>query len=408
MTLFTENEIEEQVVWEGTIGEMGPTAGADLEVPADFMKIVTDSDSDPMFVTVDVESGMSKSKRNWKPEHLQAVVNKVNKDRMAGNLGHPLLDPKAHERDFPIPQVAWVVAKSTQVGGKMTARFKGYVLKTAQARELLKLGLIDGVSIFGDSRMKPIQGGYEVISFSPETIDFARKGRAGMTSRIVGLTGEQTSKGGNVEPKDIAALSPDEIKTHAPLVYDKIQADAVAPLNVKVGEMETAIKGLQPDVDVLGEIKKLLKLEDGENPVEKLTNFIKRVEDVGSESVRNFVHELAGKKVKTERGQALLKRLIGEQESSGWAFSSQYDGALTDDLKTKITEDFTKVIDADDQVKELVGEMISNDDDKGKSNGQGGSGLGGRSRAGNDAGRNDKSEKRGGLTITKRKFSDVS
>jgi hypothetical protein len=170
-------EITEQVEFEGLIAEMGAydtSTRPDLKIPEDFLTTVRTNDDDPMFVTVEVEAGWSRSKRHWKPEHLRQVVEKVNKERMAGNLGHPLLDKAAHEGGFPIPQVAWAVA--TMEGNK--AVFKGYVLKTAQARELLKLGLIDGVSIFGDSRMKPVQGGYEVLTFDPETIDFARKGRS--------------------------------------------------------------------------------------------------------------------------------------------------------------------------------------------------------------------------------------
>lgn len=402
MTLLTQ-EIQEFTVWEGTIGEMGPAVAPDIPVPEDFMNTVRGVDDDPLFVTVEVESGWSKSKRNWKPEHLKTVIDKVNKDRMAGNLGHPLLDEKEHERGFPIPQVAWVAAKGTQIGDVFRATFKGYVLKTAQARELLKLGLIDGVSIFGDSRMKPVTGGYEVISFSPETIDFARKGRSGMKSRVVALTGEQeTAKGGNtVEPKDIAALSVDEIRTHAPLVYEKIQSDATDPLNTKIGEQETAIGVMKPDVDLVGEIRKLLKLEEGENPVEKITNLMQRIEDAGRDEIKAFINSLIDKRVKTDRGKALLRRFIGEMESD-------YEGPLTDELKTKITADFNEQIDGDDELKELVGEMAPATEGT-KEKQEGGASLGGRSRAGSEHGRGnaDGETKRGGLTIKTRKFSEV-
>lgn len=409
--MAAENEIDSHAMWEGAIGEMGSAAtiSPDLQVPIDFMSTVTANDDDPMFVTVEVESGWSKSRRNWKPEHLKKVVDKVNAHRMAGNLGHPLLDPKSHERDFPIPQVAWVVASMRESGGRSVAKFKGYVLKTAQARELLKLGLIDGVSIFGDSRMKPVKDGYEVISFEPETIDFARKGKSGMQSRILALTGEEEPlKGGwNVEPREIASLTVDEIKTHAPLVHKAIVDEALEPINVKVGEMETTISTMKPEVDVLGEIKKLLKLEDGENPVEKLANFITRVEETATSEIKAFVHELVTKKVKTERGQQLLRRLIGEMESTGFSFSSEYEGPLTDDLKKKITDDFTAKVDGDDEIKELVGEMVSSatDDRRG---GSGGSALGGRSRVGEDHGRNEEGERRGGLLIKKKKLAEVS
>ena len=378
-------EINEMVVWEGTIAEMGPldtSTRPDLKIPADFLDTIRQGDDDPLFVTVEVEAGWSRSKRNWKPEHLRKVVEKVNKDRMAGNLGHPLLDKAAYERDFPLPQVAWAAA--TMEGNK--AVFKGYVLKRAEARELLKLGLIDGVSIFGDSRMKPVQGGYEVISFEPETIDFARKGRSGMKSRVVSLTGEHApGRGDNVDAKDIAAISEDELRTHAPLLVREIERKAVEPVETKVGEQTALVAELQPEVDLLGEIKKLLKLKDGENPVEKLAAFIEDVEEAGRDEIKSFINGLVEKRVKSTRGQALVKRLIGEMESD-------FEGPLTDELKAEIKTKFEEKVEGDEDIKSLVGEMTTEDEDEDRRGGHGGSNLGGRSRAGASRGRGDKAD----------------
>jgi hypothetical protein len=383
MSVLTQ-EITELVEVEGRIAEMGTydtSTRPGLKIPDDFLSTVTSGDDDPMFVTVEVESGWSRSKRNWKPEHLRATVDKVNRERMAGNLGHPLLDKQAHEGGFPIPQVAWAVA--TMEGNK--AVFKGYVLKKAEARELLRLGLIDGVSIFGDARMKPVQGGYEVLTFDPETIDFARKGRSGMKSRIVSLTGEQaTERGNTVDAKDIAALSEDGIRTHAPLLVREIERKAVEPVEQKVGEQVALVASLQPEVDVLVEIKKLLKLQDGENPVDKLATFIEQVEEAGKSEIKAFVNTLVEKKVKSTRGQALLRRLIGEMEKG-------YEGELDDDLKKKITDDFNAAIETDKDFVKMVGEMRS-DESSEEENGTGSGGgrtLGGRSRAGSARGRND-------------------
>lgn len=374
-------EINDVVELAGHIAEMGPyetSTRPDLVVPGDFLAKIKATDDDPLFVTVTVEAGWSESKRLWKTEHLRKVVNKVNKDRMAGNLGHPLLDPKAYEREFPKPQVVWAAATLEND----TATFKGYVLKSAEAREYLKMGLIDGVSIFGDSTMKPVKGGYEVVGFEPETIDFARKGRSGMKSKVVALTGEQApgrTGGDAVDPKEIAALSPEEIKTHAPLVFRAIQEEATVPLTEKIGEMTTAADAVKPEIDLLGKIKELLKLSDGEDPVTKLGNLIERIEEAGSSEIKAYIKELIAKKVKTTRGQALVGRLIGEMHT-------EYDGPLTEDLKKKIETDFEAKVEGDEVVKELVGEM-STTRGNGGGEGEGGSSLGGRSRAGAQRGR---------------------
>lgn len=367
---------------EGTIAEMGPldtSTHPELAVPSDFMETIRQSDDDPLFVTVEVKSGKSRNKRIWKPEHLRKTVDRVVRDRMAGNLGHPLLDPKSYERDFPLPQVAWCSA--TMKGDR--ALFKGYVLKRAEARELLKLGLIDGVSIFGDARMKPVQDGYEVISFEPETIDFARKGRSGMESRVVSLTGEHaTGRGDTVEPKDIAALSVDELRTHAPLLVEHIERTATEPLNAKIGEMEGAVASLQPEVDVLGEIKKLLKLTDGENPVEKLSNLLAQIEDAASADIKGYIKEVVAKKIKSTRGQNLVHRLLGEMHTE---FAGR---ELDDELRGEIKTAIENKIKDDEDVSALVGEMAGHSDDE-EGETRGGSNLGGRSRAGAQRGRGD-------------------
>jgi hypothetical protein len=394
------NEIQEHDDIYGRIGEMGTADAIAIDLPVNeaFLNRVRAEDENPMFVTAEVESGWSRSKRHWKPEHLRKVVDLVNSKNMGGVLGHPLLNKEDHDSAFPKPQVLWVAAKLTENGGKAVARFKGYVLKSAEAREYLKLGLIDGVSIFGDTRMKPVQGGYEVIAFDPESIDFARMGRAGMKSRVVALAGEQASEGGKVEPKDIAALQPEEIKTHAPLVFKAIQDEGRAEVETKVGEQATAIAELQPQVDLLAEIRKLLKLEDGDNPLEKVTNLIERIEGASASEIKDHLKALIAKKIKTERGQALVGRLIGEMHTN-------YEGPLTDDLKKKIEEDFNALTESDEEIKTLVGEMASFRDDDSRG-GEGGAGLGGRSRAGSSRGRSENEDgivrKTENITVRKR------
>jgi hypothetical protein len=202
-----------------------------------------------------------------------------------------------------------------------------------------------------------------------------------MKSRVVSLTGEQaTERGNTVDAKDIAALSEDEVRTHAPLLVREIERKAVEPIEAKVGEQVALVAELQPEVDILGEIKKLLKLQDGENPVEKLASFIESVEEAGKSEIKAFVNGLVEKKVKSTRGQALLRRLIGEMETN-------YEGDLTDDLKKKIEDDFTAAIEGDKDIVAMIGEMKVDDPDE--NGGNGGRNLGGRSRAGAQRGRDN-------------------
>jgi hypothetical protein len=394
-------EIEDTIF--GRVGEMGTfEVGSDLPVPSVLLDKIKAKDDDPMFVTAEVESGWSKSKRNWKPEHLRKVVDMVNNQTMGGVLGHPLLkDPKAYESDFPEPQVLWVKAGSREVGGKLVARFKGYVLKSAKAREYLHLGLIDGVSIFGPTKMKPVQGGYDVVDFSPESIDFARKGRSGMTSRVVALAGEQMTGGNSMDAKDIAAISEDEIRTHAPLLVKEIERKALEPVETKIGEQATLVAELQPEADLFSKVKELLKIADGENVLDKVENLLKTVEDASMAGIKSYLGALISKKVKTPRVQAIVNReIVGEM-------TKDYAGQeLTDELRKKIEVDFVDRIENDDELKVIVGEMAPFEDGGKGGNGmnRGGASLGGRSAAGEKRGRGDEQASRGSLTITKQRI----
>lgn len=391
----------------GPIGEMGgDDIATDLPVPADFMEQIRKSDDDPMFVTVEVASGVSKSKRKWKPEHVHQTVAKVNKERMGGNLGHPLLDPKAYDSAFPIPQVVWFAAKAQEMGGRTVGKFKGYVLKNAEARELLRLKLIDGVSWFGDVKGKRLPDGtLDVIHFDPETIDFARKGRSGMPSRVLALAGEQEPRGGNgVEPRDIAALSEDELKTHNPLLYAKIQTDAKGDLETKAGEMTEALAAAKPEVDMMAEIRKLLGLQEGENAIEKLTTFIGNAEEAAKDEIRTFVRSIVGKKVKTKRGQDVVVRLLGGEMETWEAMEP------TDENKKTIETAVESKLESDKTLSALVGEMSTwedpaenegEEDDKNKKDRTGGTRFGSRSRVGEMAGRTNSEEKVGAGSVVK-------
>ena len=386
----------------GRVAEMSALAHANdgLTVPADFLDKVKSDDPDPVFVTVEIESGLSKSNLLWKPEHVKKAVDKVNQQRMGGNLGHPLLDKEKYERDFPKPQVVWVAARLKEAGNKAVGVFKGYVLKSAEAREYLKLGLIDGVSWFGDTTMRPRkEGGFEITNFEPETIDFARKGRSGMPTRVLALAGEMSSgKENGVDPKEIAALSEDELRENNPLLVREIERKVTEPLTEKVGEQTATIEAQKAEVDVTAEIRKLLKLGEGENIIEKIEALLTKLDEATTADVREYIKEVVGKKVKSKTGQAIVHRLLGEMHTD-------YAGKTLDDsLKKEIEEAVEQRIEADEDVKALVGEMADMRESGGSGEERGGSRVQGRSRVGEmrhegNVIEGDKETRRGALKV---------
>lgn len=386
----------ECVISEMTADPASGGNGVVIPIDRDKLAKIKERDENPQFVTVAIESGWSKSNRWWKPEILKNIEKQVNAKKPVGYKGH--MTKAEIDTKFPDPQTVWLGAKTVSVGDKVVLWVKGYNLPRADVRDLLEHEAVNSVSVFGHSKMKPVKGGYEVIDFDLESIDWSRKNQSGMTARVMAVTSEMDSKGGNsVEPKEIAALSEDEIRAHAPLLVKEIERKAVAPIEERIGEMTTTVETLQPEVDVLVKVKELLGLTEGENVVEKVTSLLSTIEDASASEIKAYIKEAISKKVKTERGQALVARLIGEMHT-------EYDGQeFNDDLKAKIDADLEAKIEEDEVVKEIVGEMITfteTNDNKGKS--QGGSSLGGKSRSGSERKTEEAVRKTAHLTIRKR------
>lgn len=376
--LTEQTEIHETICEDGIsthIAEMGPFESSTIEVPIDREKLakIKERDEDPRFVTVEIEScstGFSKSKRRWPKHIIEKVSKRVNLLKPVGNLGH--LDEKQYDTHFPEPQVVWLGSTTTPRGSEIVMHVKGYLLPGSKARTYLENDAIDAVSLFGDSTLRPTRGGYEVVDFELESIDFTRKGRNGMKSRVVSVTGEQASRGGNtVEPKDIAALDESELRTHAPLLVKEIERLATEPIQTKIGEMTTAAEAAKPELDILGEIRKLLKLSEGENPVEKLQALLAKIDEVATSGVKDFIKGLVAKKVKNENAQNIVNRMIGEMHTE------YADKDFNDDLKKQIETDLDAKIEGDEDIKAVIGEMAPVE--RKPDDGRGGADLGGRS-----------------------------
>ena len=366
----------------GVVADMANDSTAALEVPVDQDKLqrYLSADPDPhpcKFVTVEIKSGFSKSKRNWRPEILEGIAKQINETHPVGNKGH--IKKEDYDTVYPEPQTVWLGATVARNGNQAVLRVKGYNLPGSTIRRDLQFDAVNGVSVYGNSRLRPIPGGHEVVEFDLETIDWSRKNRSGMQADVVAVTAENAPEGRTtVEPKDIAALSEDELRTHAPLLVKEIERKVEEPLNQKVGEMEPKVVAADADAETVKSINELLKNSDGDNPVEKVTNLLSKIEGAAKSEIKEFIKSLVAKKVKTERGQGLVLRLVGEMETN-------YDGPLDDDLRKKIEDDFEKIVTDDKDIQAVVGEMAAFSDER--KDGRGGAGLGGKSRAGERHGR---------------------
>ena len=360
------DEFHEQASFEieSSVSEMGTAAaeiGPDVPMNAVSLAKVRAQDTDPRFLVVEIEEGASKSGRMWPGEIIRSIVEQVNSNLPVGYQGH--IPEKDDATAFPDVQAMWLGASVSHKAGKMVARVKGYLLPDSKARKYAEIGAIDGVSVRGDATMVREKGGLRVRDFVLESIDFARKGRSGMPARIVAVTSEMSEGGKSVEAKDIAALDEQELRTNNPLLVAEIERKVEEPLQEKIGESAAAVTAAEPKASAFDEICKKLGIEEGGNPVEAVVALMDRVEGAAKERVKVVVDKAIEKVAgKDQRAQALVRRLVGEQIENEFKDANPDDPKFGEQVEAKVNE----IVESDDDVKAIVGEMSgSNDDDKG-------------------------------------------
>jgi hypothetical protein len=358
---------------ESVVAEMGSLEETQIEIPVDsaLLTKIKAKDENPQFVTVEVKSGKSKNRRNWTPEILEKIAQVVNEKRPVGYLGHIPRGDEGHL--LPPPQTLWIGAKTERRGDHTVLYIKGYN-RSPEIRDYVDLGMVDAVSIYGDSTLRPGSGGYDVVDFSLESIDWARKGKNGMPSRVVSISAEMEEGGRQVvDGRDIAAISEQELRTHNPSVVELIESKASSTLQTKIGEMEEEAKKTSNLTEIVNGIKERLKVESPEKILETLDEFLQTIKGAKASDVKAFITSVIEGKVATPRGQKLVARLVGEMEDIS---------ELTDETKKTIETRITDAIENDEDVKAVVGEMKDDGKDTKEKTGEmtGGATLGVRSR----------------------------
>lgn len=191
-----------------------------------------------------------------------------------------------------------------------------------------------------------------------------------------------------MEPRDIAALSEEEIRQHNPLLVQAIENKTKTPLETKVTEMEGSTATLQTQADTLDEVRKKLGLDEKANVIESVEELMDKVTTVSKQAVTDFINDTIKTKVKDEKGQKLVMRLIGEM-------TEFHDKPLSDETKKEIESKLKEKFEKDDDVKAVISEMSGNSRPA-----TGGTHMGGRSSV--ESERQERST--GRLTTRKRKF----
>jgi hypothetical protein len=341
-----------------SVSEMTGDPGGMVALDPVFAKSVTEGDDDPKFATYVIESGWSKSKRFWGPELFGKVASEINSaattEPIVGYMGH--IRPEDDPYLFPEIQLQWVGAKLLSTGEKAKLAVKAYVLPGSKAREYAKRGFVKTVSWRGKIASEPYERGIRVKEFLIESIDLSRPRAAGMSARMVGALSSEMEQGGSeVKPEEIAALSANELRAHAPALVKSIEDDAKKPLEVKVSEMETAADTTKPALDLIPQLRTLLGMDDKAEDVSVISAAVAELRKAGKTLRDSVLATVLGKKLKgdDERNRKLVTRLIaGEMASKEIKLTGDSD--KDEEIVGKIVGE---IIDSSADLKSLVSEM---------------------------------------------------
>lgn len=350
-------DVEEiQEVFESVAEMSSDAAGGLVPLRPELVSEITQGDDDPRFATFVIESGWSKSGRYWGPELFEGVASEISQsattEPVVGYLGHIKDDDDGFA--FPEIQLQWAGAKLIRAGDKAKLAVKAYVLPGTKARDYMRRGLVKTVSWRGKMLGIPHEKGVKVKEFQIESIDLSRPRKAGMSARMVGaLTSEMEERSEKVKTEEIAALTENELRAHAPHLVTAIEDGAKAPLTSKVSEMETAAEAAKPTLALLPQLREILGLKDDADDVTVVQSAISKIKSEAKTLRESILDSVLSKRFKdADKGDvALLRRvLVGEMADVEITGDGEKD-------EKAISEHITKVIDGDTDLKATVSEM---------------------------------------------------
>ena len=164
--------------------------------PGFDLNALKDVDDDPFFVTVSIKPGRGGQGKGplYDESILRSLDEQFRTKRPPGYKGHQ--DPEKVDWEYREAVTAWVGSQlTTDTEGQTRLLVKGYVPKTAKdLRTQLRLAesgadVVNSVSIFG---VREVEGDV-VKDFDLWSLDWTPKGRAGMETELVGVSGETHS-----------------------------------------------------------------------------------------------------------------------------------------------------------------------------------------------------------------------
>jgi hypothetical protein len=315
----------------GEIAILTPAEAAGYDVPFaqgfDIEKLKA-VDEDPFFVTVSVRPGRGDqgSGALYDESILKSLETQFNEKRPPGYKGHQ--DPDKVSWEYREAVTAWVGAQFvSDSDGNGQLLVKGYVPRTAEdLRTQLKLAesgadVVNSVSIFG---VRDVEGN-KVTKFDLWSLDWTPKGRAGMETELIGVSGEQAKEDVVTREEVIASLKLNEVPAHLATALRAEGRDEVSS-----------------DVELAGEMRVIFEFD----------------EEADSSAVIDAVRSLVGATKAVELGTAVDEAIDGAEISAEMAKEAVRDAVMSTvtnaSTKEEITGEITKALDRP-YIKALTG-----------------------------------------------------
>jgi hypothetical protein len=272
----------------------GELATIDVQVPFSpgfSLDALREVDPDPVFATVKVKPGKGDGGKgpNYSPELLKNLEAQFNDKRPSGYRGHQ--DPDKVSFEWREPVTAWVGARFDDA--EQVLYVKGYVPPTApELRSQLALArsgadVVNSVSIFGMRQTK----GEEVTAFDVWSLDWTPKGRAGMETELVSVSGEMEDGDSDVTREEVlASLTAAEVPEAIRAQILSEHEDTLEPAQTAVGEMRIILE--LSDEDPAAVVEAVRNLVDADRTAELETRVSSAVtEEVSGELMQTAITE---------------------------------------------------------------------------------------------------------------------
>lgn len=262
-----------------------------------------ETDEDPFFVTVAIKPGRGDQGAGplYDDEILKSLERQFNDKRPPGYKGHQ--DPEKVSWEYREAVTAWVGAQYvSDADGQGQLLVKGYVPRTAEdLRTQLKLAesgadVVNSVSIFGirdtvDDKVK---------DFELWSLDWTPKGRAGMETELVGVSGEQVKEESVTREEVIASLKLEDVPEHVATALRAEGRSEVASDIAIAGEMRVIF-----DLDTEADSEAVITAVRGIVEADRAGKLDKAVDDA-----------IDGAEIKAEMVQAAVKDIVLPKLSS--------------------------------------------------------------------------------------------